>query len=312
MLNPKYAAEFILEFRSQDRFLYRATDVYSVEDHAFGELEARLADCHIYLLGRRPRLSIVPDSVAADAAYVSFRVAYRQHGRTEEVGVRLSRDLFLSEEVSFRASPYPHRELESRDQDGQLLATTLLATFAHVLTELPTEAQDLEILYVGKGMSRNAQDRLRSHSTLQRILADCHSDDPDSEIFALVYSFHYQKNAVMFHGMNPEIAGERASERLRKVIAYLPSIHEQVELVEAAIISYLKPRRYNTHYLDFPSHTHQILARSYEADIAAIICVLDNAALGSLRIFSEAVPPSARHEVIIDFRRAEGRESLWD
>lgn len=180
-----------------------------------------------------------------------------------------------------------------------------------MLIELPTEAQDLEILYVGRGMSKNAQDRLRSHSTLQRILADCHSDDPDGEVFALVYSFHYQKNGVMFSGMDPEIVGERASEHVRKVVAYQPSIHEQIELVEASIISYLQPRRYNTHYLEFPSRTHQILARVYDADIAAIVCLLDNAAIGSLRIFSEAVPPSARHEIVIDFRHAEGRESLW-
>jgi len=68
---------------------------------------------------------------------------------------------------------------------------TLLANLVHLMPKVRQEAKDLEIVYVGKGLRRTAQDRLENHATLQRILAKINSNKPDSEVFALVYSFKY-------------------------------------------------------------------------------------------------------------------------
>jgi hypothetical protein len=167
----KYPAEFFLEFRSADRFLYRVSDLYQLNEIAGKDLLDRLDNCHLYLLGKRPRLSLVPGSVkVADA--VRFKVEYKLGGVTHRSDVRLARSLFAPADVTIEPSPYPHRELVSRDAKGNVVAHTLLANYAHVMPSLRQEAKDLEVIYVGKGVRRSAQNRLENHSTLQRILAE--------------------------------------------------------------------------------------------------------------------------------------------
>ena len=72
---PKYPAEFIIEFRSVDRFLYRPTDLELIGQLS-EELQNRVDGCHVYFVGKRPRLSIVPGTIAATSSVVSLQVEY--------------------------------------------------------------------------------------------------------------------------------------------------------------------------------------------------------------------------------------------
>jgi hypothetical protein len=305
----KYPAEFFLEFRSADRFLYRVSDLYVLGEVAGTDLLERLDDCHIYLLGKRPRLSVVPGSVeVADA--VRFKVEYRLGSITHRSDVGLPRSLFASEEVTFEPSPYPHRELVTRDAGGKVVGYTLLANLAHIMEGVRQEAKDLEVVYVGKGLRRSAQDRLENHSTLQRILAEINSNAPEAEVFALVYSFKYLKNALVIKGGSPEVAGDAAGRQRERALAYRPSLDDQVSLIEASIISYFQTAEYNTQYLQFPDRSQRILAGVYEADFAAIVVQLDNTNIGELRTCSQRVPPRSTHYIAVDFRALEGKTSF--
>lgn len=307
---PKYPAEYFLEFRAVDRFLYRVSDLYQLGEIAGKDLLDRLDDCHLYLLGKRPRLSVVPGSVMAIDA-VRFKVEYKSGGVTRRSDAELPLSLFAPEEVTFEASTYPHRELVTRDAKGDVVAYTLLANYAHVMPGLPQEAQDLEVIYVGKGVRRSAQDRLENHSTLQRILAEVNSNAPEAEVFALVYSFKYLKNSLDFVGIPSEMTGDAAAHRQNKALAYRPSLDDQVSLIEASVISYFHPSEYNSQYLQFPDRSQRILKGVYEADFAAIAVQLDNANIGGLRTFSQRVPPHSRHDIVIDFRSLEGKSSFF-
>jgi hypothetical protein len=171
-------------------------------------------------------------------------------------------------------------------------------------------AKDIEVVYVGKGLRHSAQDRLENHSTLQRILAEINSNEPDNEMFVLVYSFKYLKNALTFPGSSPEFSGQAAKQRRERAMAYRPSLDEQVSLIEASVISYFHPKEYNSHYLDFPSRNHRILRGVYEADLAAIVVQLDNTNIGELRLYSQSVPPASTHYIVADFRLLEGKTSF--
>src|ERR1051326_2563061 len=234
MHRPKFYAEIMLEFQSYEQFLCRVSDVYSLDEDIPPEQMERLRNCHIYLLGKRPRLSIDPDSIAVDAAALRFRVEYRSEGSVRGTDVVWPRELFLPYESAFAASQYPHRELLSYDSDGKFLGTTLLANYAHVIPGLPAEARDLEILYIGKGLRDSAHDRIRRHATLQRILAEIHSNDPDAEVFALVYSFQYRKPCLIVN-VEPEISGAPARARAERALAFRSSLEEQIDLIEATI-----------------------------------------------------------------------------
>lgn len=309
--SAKYPVEFFLEFRSVDRFLYRISDLYKLGEVTSAEVLARLDNCHIYLLGKRPRISITPGSVRVGARRVRFKVEYRTGTMMHCSDVELPRSIFKGEELRFEASLYPHRELVTYAADGELLGYMLLANLVHLIPTIPQKAKDLEVVYVGKGLRRSAQDRLANHSTLQRILAEVNSNEPDTEVFCLVYSFEYKKNALALTGCSSEILGRAATEHYNAVLNYRPSLDEQVELIEASIISYFRPAEYNKQYLDFPRREHKILSRLYDADVAAIMVQLDNSSIGELRIFSPTAQPGSIHDIIVDFRQLKGRPSLF-
>jgi hypothetical protein len=311
-LTLKYPVEFFLEFRSVDRFLYRVSDLYQLDKVTSQEVLARLDNCHVYLLGKRPRLSILPDSVHATAKGVRFVVEYRLGSTTHHSPVEIPRSYLRPEEKLFGASSYPHRELISYSANGDVLGYTLLANIVHIMPSVRQEARDLEVVYVGKGVRRSAQDRLENHATLQRLLAEINSNEPDAEVFSIVYSFKYLKNALALKGSSAEFDGTVARKHREKALKFQISLDEQVSLIEASIISYFQPTEYNMHYLDFPSRRHQILRKVYDSDFAAIVVQLDNTNIGGLRLYSKTVQPDSTHDIIADFRRLERRSSLFD
>jgi hypothetical protein len=312
-LAPKYPAEFILTFKSVDRFLFRVSDLGDLKELENQELLARLHDCHIYLIGKRPRISVVPDSVKSTDEVVRFTIEYKCQGLHNECAVSVPRNLFAPEEAAFEASPYPHRELVSRNSTGDIVAETVLANYAHLIPDLEPRARDLEVVYVGKGLRRSANDRLPNHATLQKILAHLHSNEPDAEVFALVYAFKYQKDALLpSYGVQPEISGDAATQHRMQVLAYKPSVDAQVSLIEASAIAYFQTEQFNKHYLNFPTRNQQILKHVYAADFAAILVELDNTNIGGQRVYSKKIPADSTHAIVVDFRRLEGKLSLID
>lgn len=310
--HPKYSEEFLLEFQSVDRFMYRVCDLYAQQEEVDSTLLDRLDHCHLYLLGKRPRLTLVPETVDSSAVSVNFEIQYKFDGALRRAKIQLPRTLFGADEIRFESSPYPHRELLGRNEKGEIVSSNLLANHFHLLPKIEQPARNLEVVYVGKGLRRSAQDRLRNHEKLQKILAEINANDPDSEVFALVYAFACRKQSIGMPGIPPEIAGETANRRRRKVVDYHPCLEEQISLVEAACISYFRPEKYNSQYLDFPNPREQILRPIYERDFAAIIVQLDNTNIGSLRTFSASTEARSTHYIVIDFRKLEQRESLLD
>jgi hypothetical protein len=306
-LVSKYANEFVLEFPSDDRFLFRASDLYELKSHISPELVRRLSKCHIYLLGKRPRLWLQPDSVAIDAEFLRFTVKYRLTGSEHEAHVRVPRRFLPLDEVYFEASPYPHRELISRDKNGQVVAHTVLANYADFIPDLEQSAKDIEVVYVGKGLSKSAHDRLLNHSTLQQISLDINSNDPDAEVLALVYRFGYHVSQLGFVGVPVGVTGKVANKHVKACMNFKPRLPMQVSLVESSIISYFHTDRFNTHYVNWDKRAHKAIKAASKADFAAMEVVLDNTNIGGQRLFSQSVAPASVHHIIVDFRKLEGR-----
>jgi hypothetical protein len=310
VLSPKYSTEFVLEFLSEDRFLYRISDLYELKELIDQELLRRLEDCHLYLLAKRARISIMPESFQTTDEAIRFIVEYKRDGVQCRSKVDVPRRLVGPDEVFFEASAYPHRELVSRNSTGEIVARTLLANYAHLIPEIEESARDLEVMYVGKGLSRSANDRMANHATLQKILAHIHSNEPDAEVFALAYAFQYRKNAISLLSVQAEIRGDAAKQRRQRALDYKPKLEEQVSLIEASVISYFRPD-FNEHYLGFPDGKERILRGVYNADFAAILVQLDNTNIGGPRVYSKKVPPRAVHEIVVDFRQLEGKFSFF-
>src|ERR1700686_4114779 len=97
----KYAEEFALEFFSVDRFIFRASDVFRLDDHSNQESLDRLDSCHVYFLTKRPRLSLVPRTVQVSTDTVSFDAEWNVRGVRQQETLRIARDAFDAAEHSF-------------------------------------------------------------------------------------------------------------------------------------------------------------------------------------------------------------------
>jgi hypothetical protein len=161
----KSSIEYILEFRSCDRFIYRISDLYSQKQDVPPDLLSRLDQCHLYILCTRPRLSIVPGTIHSTAEAVRMDLEYIYRGNMYRVLLDVPRDMFSADEQVFEVAPYPHRELISRNEEGDIVATTLIANYVHLIPDVERAAADLEVRYIGKGLSHSTQDRLRHHPT---------------------------------------------------------------------------------------------------------------------------------------------------
>jgi hypothetical protein len=221
---------------------------------------------------------------------VVFHLTWRVAGVEYSEAVALPRSWFLAEEKTFEIAGHPHREMISRGVDGAVVATTMLANAAHVLL-LPDQAKDLEVVYVGKGLRQSAQDRLKNHATLQRVLADALSNDPDSEIFALVYAFNKRMHGL-FDNAAASAAGVPRAQQLNL------SLEDQVALIEACCVAYFQTDRYNSHYLNFPRADSPRLAPLRAAGVTSIVVQLDQTNIGTVRIFSRATSRESTHYIV--------------
>ena len=308
--------EFLLVFNAVDRFIFRIADIDELDDLIPEELAARVAACHIYMICKRPRLSLRNTAPKVTDEFVVVNFEYRAAGVLHSSEGYIPRSYFTAEETDFRVSPYPHRELLSYDRGGKYIGSTLLANDAQLFVGLPAEAWDLKVLYVGKGVASKAKGRLLSHSTLQKILAQVTSNEPDDEVFILLYAFDRPKKYVV--KLVPpvgesEVSKEAAVNHVGRMRAYQPDLDAQIALIEAALINYFQTDKYNTHYISgFPSPKLAILKDVYQADFAGIIVEIDNANIAYQRIYSDKVAPYHIHAAKVDVRKMQNRFSVLE
>ena len=283
-----------LDFRSIDRFLYRISDLGHLNDHIPRDLIVRLDKCHLYMICKRPRLSIVPDTIAWNNDFILLNLSCSIKGRRHEGAVKINRTAELSNATSFSASPFPHRELLALDRDGKVVGEMLFANLAHLIDSLPEFAKQLEVLYIGKGLSKNAQDRLKCHETLQKVLAEINSDDPESEVFVLVYSFDYRRSVAGVVTNKSEVDDFLRQNRNR----CNPTLDDKVSLVEAASIAYFNTAKYNSHYINFPHTDADASRRAREFGASYIVVQIDNENIGGVQIYSQRVEPRSTHYVV--------------
>jgi hypothetical protein len=316
MIYQNQLMEFFLVFTAIDRFIFRISDIDELDDIIPEELAARVSACHIYMICKRPRLSLKNTAPKVTGESVIVNLEYRLAGTLYSSDSQIPRSHFTEEEVDFRVSPYPHRELLSYDKSGKHLGTMLLANVAQLFIGLPAEVRDLKVLYVGKGVASKAKGRLQNHSTLQKILAQVTSNEPDDEVFILLYAFDRPEKSMfklVSPGGEPEVSMEAVVNNISRMRAYKPNLDAQVAVIEAALINYFQTDKYNTHYIHgFPSPKLAILKDIYQADFAGLIVEIDNENIVYQRIYSDKVAPHHFHAAKVDFRKMENRFSILE
>jgi hypothetical protein len=311
MKPPKYFSSVLLRFRSYDRFLYRFADRNEL-DELVEELTDRVRNCMIYLICRRPTISIIPDTFKKNGDQFEFELKYRAGGRESTYRVKTPKGLIKDFGGKIEVSDYPHNSILNYDGDNNLIVDILISNQIHLLQGVPESISNLEVLYIGKGTSDCAIDRLDGHSTLERVLADVLKHDPSNEVAILIYNLKMQKDILSSPniGKNAEIRGDEAKKHFEQIIAFHPGIDEQTEIAEALLIDYFKTDKYNLHFTNGLSSDLKTLKSVYELDFDAVVVELNNENIGYLNVFSKSVKPGFHHQATLDIREREGRISL--
>ena len=199
-------------------------------------------------------------------------------------------------------------------KENILECNLIISNLIHLLQGVPDMVSNLEILYIGKGTSDCAIDRLNGHSTLETILADILQKEPYNEIAFLLYKFEMSKPAFQIRNSNQkvEITGKKAKDHFQDVFDYKPDIEEQTRLIEALLIDYFKTHKYNSQYAKGININNKLFDNVRKIDIDAVIVDIDNENIGRLKMFSKGIEPNFYHRTSLDFRKKEGRISHLD
>jgi len=256
----------------------------------------------------------VPGSIEKVKGYFQFDLKFHISGKEMICKVTAPKEIVIDLGGRIEVSDYPHKEILSYDSEGNLVVQTLISNLVHLLKGLPEEISNHEVLYVGKGTSDCAVDRLDGHSTLERILADIIKTEPAKEIAIMLYNFEMKKDAVSITGIREkaEVRGELAKEHFSKIMEFKPSIDEQSCIAEALLIDYFKTTMYNSNFTYGLSHSQKTLRSIYDLDFDAVVVELDNENIGFLKIYSTKVKPNNYHHALLDIRKLEGRVSVFE
>jgi len=305
-----YLSEFAVSLYSARWLMTSASQLMTGKTMSAEEQEVA-NNSHIYLICKSPVISFAKDSFKYEGGVLSGDINYRIEGVLREKGFSFKFPL-LDGATEVRLSNYPHREILTVDSEGNIIrylpaSVVCMGTRWHLENN---ELSDLEVLYVGQAFgdgTRTAFERLKSHSTLQKILAQALYESPDSEIQILTFEYVPYSIVYQMRGRSGNVISDyRDMDRFRSIANSSLSEHEQICLVEAALIRYFQPR-YNAIYKEnFPSEKHKILESCYDLDFSALIVEVDTDEF-RFCLFSPTVKPRYHHTCQIDLLDPEKR-----
>jgi DNA-binding NarL/FixJ family response regulator len=310
----KFISEFAVNLFSSRWLLIPSNQITSD-----GEMQAEAAkvskNCHIYLICERPALSFEKSSFTYKDEKITGNLIHKIDGIEHKTPFQQKFPL-LDEAVELRLSNYPHREVQTFDEKGECIRYLPASAISikHQPLDFEHIFRKLKVLYVGQAFgsgNRTAIDRLRSHSTLQKILAEASYSNPDSEIMVLMIEYEPYRVFTSMDGRAKEaIRDERDGERFISIIENPLKQGQQISLAEAALIRYFQPKYNKIYKKKFPSRELKVLAQCYEYDFSALAVEINTDEL-HFSLYSDTVQPKMHHIANIDLVDHEQRAGFF-
>ena len=255
--NKKFNIEHALSMYADSFSLLPASAIY--DEKALKPFMPVIERCHIYLIGKMPRVYFTGARQSERTLVVTKEVL----GKTYELDWSLPEGLELKEEDG------AWHLVDENGSRSFLTETEMTRKLA--LTDAPL---NFEIQYIGQAYgadgSRNALDRLKKHETLQKIALQGVPDGYRLELIMLEVA-PATRVITMF---NPKAEDKtKGGERIRAGLDKLfgTDEKERVSLFEAAFIRYFRPP-FNERFKDsFPSTNMKVLKDCYDKDLSAVI-----------------------------------------
>lgn len=224
-----------------------------------------LSECHVYIIGILPKVTIVDLSVDNSFLYCKVNIKGREN------------ILKWPAEDNWVVLKDENKLVRVYDGSGKVVNHPTLEEIRNKLID-ETNAFDYGVLYVGqaygKNGARNIIDRLRNHEKLLQII----SQYQDTEYRVQIIGLSIKNAGKLITCFNPWAKNpEFDSERIKSGLDFISNLTErqEVSLYEASLINYFKPK-YNVIYTKKLTGTNKTLLRQcYDKDISCILAELD-------------------------------------
>ena len=242
--------------------------------------------CHLYLVTRRPRVSIVPDTVVFSNEQVSGTVRLQRGGEYEQFEFTSSHPFGAG---SSWHSEWPYEEFHIKDSGDAVVLKGTDALLDRMIDDgWPRDARLHEVVYVGQAYGqdgeRTAWDRLKRHETVQRILAET---PPDQQVWLSLAAITDVNLASEILPNVPTL--KSASEDSEHSVAIMRAIRDgqfvdktAVALAEAGLIRYFQPKYNDRLKYNFPDRKQVPLDAARALDLHGLVVELNGEGVGGV------------------------------
>lgn len=319
MNKRKYFSEFGLNVYTSNRVIIPIERI---------EFHKEKCKYHIYGILSSPKIRYVKDSFKTAERGISFVLEREVKGQFKRFEIN---ELVLSKSLNHTKlnliCDFPWNNLKIKLNDTNFLnfkglnnLSELNITAHNALMYFTSETCKLEVLYIGQAFGKNgervATDRLKSHTTFQRILTDYISFYPDKQLHVLLMEFTPLVIAN-FDGLNKcnSTTDEEDEAHLNKVEGSPLKYNQIINITEAAIINYFKPH-YNSDFVNnFPDKDHRGYTQYYDLEYNSLIVEIDLefGTKGNYELFTKKQRINSSFDNIkYDLFNEKDRKSMFD
>lgn len=233
---------------------------------------------HIYFILSCEKIFIEPDSIVQTRNGIFLKLYKIENGKKSyypDAKFTLAKEIDHNEIKIDCNFPYTTLCVKIADEQPITIDSQVILNCQKTCQPWP-----FKVLYVGqsygKDGNRLAQDRLLSHSTLQKVLTDCNSKYPDKRIYIFLLELNPILNTTM-DGISKTYSVSEHDDKLHfdNVFNNPLKMNQIVNITEAAIINYFKPH-YNVNFIDnFPNTNHKGYTQYFDLDYHSLIVELD-------------------------------------
>lgn len=283
-----------------------AHEITNKDLSAPSEHEQDLRASHVYLVLKRKRFTLNPITLTKkridrNTWKVSGHLAYSEKGVKNTVPFEVKVPANVDDKLSLSDYPYDRFIISPQKGETTFFPASILAQSAMKKSKLI----DYEVLYVGmafgKTGERGVRDRLKSHSTLQKIFGDVYAKSPEDEIWVCALRYDTCSIVTSMDGRaDIKVDDENEAKRFKAINDYKISNKEITCLVEAGLIRYFQPEYNDIYKVSFPKKSQKILQKCYELDVSGMVVELE-ISIGHTNIFSENQKSGNYHYAKYDF-----------
>ncbi|WP_288467747.1 hypothetical protein [uncultured Enterobacter sp.] len=278
--------------------------------------EKQLSKCHIYFICARPSFYFIENTIKHEKNTLSGEIGYKIDGK--ESRFHFEYNWILEDDAIDVTCKYPFREVISINNAGEevtYISASIIATFYSSKLDCFSDLSSYEVLYIGQAIgkngSRNAVERLKNHSKLQKILAQTHYSKPDQEIMLFMYAFEHEQVFSSLDGRSGLLDDTDSDDkRFKLALKNRPNQNQAINMIEAALIRYFQPE-FNEKFKESKiSPKLKALAKCYDLDMSGIVVEINTENL-FYSLYSKKIKKNYHHIVKIDLVSHQQRLSFF-